>query len=182
MFKKSKGGHGNGKLDAKLEPPVSMTVRSHLFPFRTQKLSSLVPKIVGWTRPVKIGRCRRLKNKPSRMFPRGFLACLTTRSRGNPFLRAVARQKFLPPSSLALSRFLRRDKRLQKPERCASVSSLLRPQDALRCRCPLGTKFSAEPCTRPKGPRTLSAPNFPGCVPSSRTCRLDGTFLSVLAV
>ena len=35
-----------------------MTVRSHLFPFRTQKLSSLVPKIVGWTRPVKIGRCR----------------------------------------------------------------------------------------------------------------------------
>ena len=26
--------------------PVSMTVRNHLFPFRTQKLSSLVPKIV----------------------------------------------------------------------------------------------------------------------------------------
>ena len=39
-----------------------MTVRSHLFPFRTQKLSSLVPKIVGWTRPVKIGRCRRLSS------------------------------------------------------------------------------------------------------------------------
>ena len=40
--------------------PVSMTVRFHLFPFRTQKLSSLVPKIVGWKRPVKIGRCRLL--------------------------------------------------------------------------------------------------------------------------
>ena len=40
--------------------PVSMTVRFHLFPFRTQKLSSLVPKIVGWRRPVKIGRCRLL--------------------------------------------------------------------------------------------------------------------------
>ena len=40
--------------------PVSMTVRNHLFPFRTQKLSSLVPKIVGWKRPVKIGRCRLL--------------------------------------------------------------------------------------------------------------------------
>ena len=39
---------------------VSMTVRFHLFPFRTQKLSSLVPKIVGWKRPVKIGRCRLL--------------------------------------------------------------------------------------------------------------------------
>ena len=37
-----------------------MTVRFHLFPFRTQKLSSLVPKIVGWKRPVKIGRCRLL--------------------------------------------------------------------------------------------------------------------------
>ena len=32
----------------------------NLFPFRTQKLSSLVPKIVGWKRPVKIGRCRLL--------------------------------------------------------------------------------------------------------------------------
>ena len=42
--------------------PVSMTVRPHLFPFRTQKLSSLVPKIVGWTRPVKIGRCRLLSS------------------------------------------------------------------------------------------------------------------------
>ena len=41
--------------------PVSMTVRFHLFPFRTQKLSSLVPKIVGWRRPVKIGRCRLLE-------------------------------------------------------------------------------------------------------------------------
>ena len=44
--------------------PVSMTVRFHLFPFRTQKLSSLVPKIVGWKRPVKIGRCRLLKTQP----------------------------------------------------------------------------------------------------------------------
>ena len=39
---------------------VTMTVRFHLFPFRTQKLSSLVPKIVRWKRRVKIGS-RRLK-------------------------------------------------------------------------------------------------------------------------
>ena len=45
--------------------PVSMTVRFHLFPFRTQKLSSLVPKIVGWRRPVKIGRCRLLNKAAS---------------------------------------------------------------------------------------------------------------------
>lgn len=33
-----------------------MTVRVHLFPSRTQKLSSRVPKILGWRRPGKIGR------------------------------------------------------------------------------------------------------------------------------
>ena len=35
-----------------------MTPRFHLFPFRTQKLSLVVPKILGWRRPGKIGRCR----------------------------------------------------------------------------------------------------------------------------
>ena len=44
---------------------VSMTVRSHLFPFRTQKLSSLVPKIVSWKRRVKIGS-RRLEQEALR--------------------------------------------------------------------------------------------------------------------
>ena len=39
---------------------VTMTVRFHLFPFRTQKLSSLVPKIVRWKRRVKIGSRRLL--------------------------------------------------------------------------------------------------------------------------
>ena len=43
---------------------VSMTVRFHLFPFRTQKLSSLVPKIVRWKRRVKIGS-RRLEQNAS---------------------------------------------------------------------------------------------------------------------
>ena len=37
---------------------MPITRRSHLFPFRTQKLSSVVPKILGWRRPGKIGRCR----------------------------------------------------------------------------------------------------------------------------
>ena len=40
--------------------PVPMTQRFHLFPFRTQKLSSVVPKILGWRRPGKIGRRRLL--------------------------------------------------------------------------------------------------------------------------
>ena len=46
---------------------VSMTVRFHLFPFRTQKLSSLVPKIVRWKRRVKIGS-RRLEQKTLQNF------------------------------------------------------------------------------------------------------------------
>ena len=39
-----------------------MTVRFHLFPFRTQQLSSLVPKIVSWKRLVKIGSRRLERN------------------------------------------------------------------------------------------------------------------------
>ena len=34
---------------------VLIAVRVHPFPFRTRKLSSLVPKILGWQRPGKIG-------------------------------------------------------------------------------------------------------------------------------
>ena len=49
--------------------PVVMTERSHLFPYRTQKLSSPVPKVLGWTRPGRIGRCRfPLKESQSRLF------------------------------------------------------------------------------------------------------------------
>ncbi len=35
--------------------PVIITERSHLFPYRTQQLSSLVPTIPGWQRSGKIG-------------------------------------------------------------------------------------------------------------------------------
>ena len=35
-----------------------IAVRFHLFPFRTQKLSSHVSKILGWSRPGKIEQCR----------------------------------------------------------------------------------------------------------------------------
>ena len=38
--------------------PVVMTERFHLFPSRTQKLSSPVLKVLGWTRPGRISRCR----------------------------------------------------------------------------------------------------------------------------
>ena len=38
--------------------PVVMTKGIHLFPSRTQKLSPWVPKVLGWRRPGRIGRCR----------------------------------------------------------------------------------------------------------------------------
>jgi hypothetical protein len=49
-----------------------MTVRFHLFPFRTQQLSSLVPKIVSWKRLVKIGS-RRLEYAALRVLRAVFL-------------------------------------------------------------------------------------------------------------
>ena len=39
-----------------------LTQRVHLFPFRTQKLSSVVPKILAWRRAGKIGK--RQHSKP----------------------------------------------------------------------------------------------------------------------
>ena len=38
--------------------PVTIAGRSHLFPSRTQKLSSLAPMILGGKLPGKVGRCR----------------------------------------------------------------------------------------------------------------------------
>ena len=34
---------------------VMIAVRYHLFPYRTQKLSSLAPKVLGWKRPGRLG-------------------------------------------------------------------------------------------------------------------------------
>ena len=38
--------------------PVIIATRPHLFPSRTQKLSSLAPMILGGKLPGKVGRCR----------------------------------------------------------------------------------------------------------------------------
>ena len=59
-------GHSEGNLtdrsgslkQTSSQFPVVMTKGSHLFPFRTQKLSPSVPKVLGWRRPGRIGRCR----------------------------------------------------------------------------------------------------------------------------
>ena len=41
-----------------LKKLVLQTQRVHLYPYRTQKLSSAVVKILGWTRPGKIAQCQ----------------------------------------------------------------------------------------------------------------------------
>ena len=53
---------GNLK-DNRIKFSVVITERPHLFPFRTQKLSSPVLTILGWRRPGKIGRCRNFISK-----------------------------------------------------------------------------------------------------------------------
>lgn len=64
---------------------VSMTVRFHLFPFRTQKLSSLVPKIVRWKRRVKIGS-RRLEQKRFRRNSEAFFFTKHSEQGEEPFM------------------------------------------------------------------------------------------------
>ena len=61
-----------------------------------------------------------------------------------------------------------------------SVSPAYAGQKFLPPGIPLGTKFGAEPRTRRKAARTLSAPNFPVCVPTVRACRPVGTFFDNL--
>src|SRR5699024_11134206 len=68
---------------------------------------------------------------------------------------------------------------LQKADRCPCSASTVSSAGRASASQSLGTKLSAEPRTRRKTARTLSALNFPVCVPSIRTCRLDGTFLTV---
>src|SRR5699024_2166737 len=66
---------------------------------------------------------------------------------------------------------------LQKADRCPCSASAVSSAGRASASQSLGTKLSAEPRTRREAARTLSAFNFPVCVPSIRTCRLDGTFL-----
>ena len=42
---------------------VLMAVRTHLYPYRTQKLSSPASKILGWRRPGKIERCQHKRKR-----------------------------------------------------------------------------------------------------------------------
>src|SRR3954447_23560493 len=41
-----------------------MAKRSHPFPYRTRKLSSLAPMVVGGSPPVRVGRCQAKKEHP----------------------------------------------------------------------------------------------------------------------
>jgi hypothetical protein len=40
--------------------PVAIAKRTHPFPFRTRKLSSSAPMVVGGPPPARVGRCRAL--------------------------------------------------------------------------------------------------------------------------
>ena len=61
--------------------PVIMAVRIHLFPFRTQKLSLLAPKVLSGPPLGRIGRCRISKNKRGTNVPLLFFYVLQLSSR-----------------------------------------------------------------------------------------------------
>src|SRR5699024_80153 len=65
---------------------------------------------------------------------------------------------------------------LQKADRCPCSASAVSSAGRASASQSLGTKLSAEPRTRRKAARTLSALNFPVGVPTVRTCRPVGTF------
>ena len=81
---------------------MPITSRFHLFPSRTQKLSSIVPKILGWRRPGKIGRCR-----PFSFFKRDPPSARKHRCKGsNPVARCLLRKsqkRFAMKAPTALS-------------------------------------------------------------------------------
>ena len=59
MISKLCSCQGAGKcLEKRKQFPVAMAKGFHLFPYRTQKLSPSAPKVLGWTRPGRIGRRR----------------------------------------------------------------------------------------------------------------------------
>ena len=53
---------------------VTIARRSHLFPYRTQKLSSLALMILGGRLPGKVGRCRFSKKRSSRKWTSFFIS------------------------------------------------------------------------------------------------------------
>ena len=54
-----------------VQNPVTMAERPHLFPSRTQQLSSHASKVLGWKRPGRIDCCR--SHKSPRTYVRGLL-------------------------------------------------------------------------------------------------------------
>ena len=56
---------------------VTLAVRSHLFSYRTQKLSSLAPKILCWRRHGKIGCCC-IQKESIHLMMSAFSFCATT--------------------------------------------------------------------------------------------------------
>ena len=77
--------------------PVAIEGRIHLFSSRTQKLSFLSSKILGWRRPGKIGRCQHKARKHD-VFPFSLKETVkavhnidygNTKKEGDPFLSCV---------------------------------------------------------------------------------------------
>ena len=131
---------------------VSMTVRSHLFPFRTQKLSSLVPKIVRWRRRVKIGS-RRLA-KPLRRDPRGLFLLITPSALSFYPNKKVPCQESLPGRALCIPE-------TAQPQRTGVRKSLPLSLGCQQTFCKTRMRFASEKFFGPFFQKGTNPPRYP---------------------
>ena len=73
--------------------PVTMAKGSHLFPYRTQKLSLSAPMVLGWRRPGRVGRCRIPNGKDSTVVGSFLFAFLEERRRTREKKKAIEEKK-----------------------------------------------------------------------------------------
>ena len=70
---RSRNQEDNGLHKPFIGIPVIMAKGSHLFPYRTQKLSLSAPMVLGWRRPGRVGHCRIPNEKAQQMLGFFFL-------------------------------------------------------------------------------------------------------------
>ena len=157
-------------------------MRVHLFPFRTQKLSSPVPTILAWRRAGKIGQCQHKKRellKNSSLFlcwasrilqgepckiPRCARRCLAAQD-------ALTRIEFeagfaAPSSSPAGSRHNKRSKSKRSSVRGTGDGSLSHHLQVIQCTVPLSflaRRSSVQP-DAPRRPFSASWKGLPSAV------------------
>ena len=137
--------------------------------------------LVSWRPCWGCGRCWRNAKKPlSGRAGRRFSVSQRDTLQGEPISARIRGTEIPSPGGCGSLLFAAPvAEGLQKADRCPCSASAVSSAGRASASQSLGTKFGAEPRTRRKAARTLSAPNFPVCVPTVRACRPVGLFDSL---